>query len=144
MTKIFWIIFFLLIGVSCSKQAPEELLPGSINSTENPVPQEYVGITNPLDDTEAALERGQELFQKYCATCHGDNGEGDGPAAASLDPPPQNLQKSQSLLRDDYLYWRISEGGSMEPFKSSMPPWKSVLEEDEIWEIIEYIRSFSN
>jgi hypothetical protein len=44
-------------------------------------------------------------------------------------------------LSDAYLYWRISEGGLMEPFNSIMLGWKGMLDEQSIWEIISYVRT---
>jgi mono/diheme cytochrome c family protein len=34
---------------------------------------------------------GEEIFQRYCATCHGESGHGDGPVAGSLSPAPPDL-----------------------------------------------------
>ena len=38
-------------------------------------------------------EVGAEMFKQYCASCHGMNGEGDGPVAASLKKPPADLTR---------------------------------------------------
>jgi hypothetical protein len=40
------------------------------------------------------LARGRALFAQYCVTCHGENGKGDGPAAASLKPQPRNFTQA--------------------------------------------------
>jgi mono/diheme cytochrome c family protein len=47
-------------------------------------------------------------------------------------------------LSDGYLYWRISEGGQMEPFNSMMPAWKDGLSEQQIWQIISFVRTLDN
>jgi len=41
---------------------------------------------------------GEKYFRRYCASCHGMNGAGDGPVAASLSKSPSNLR----LLSDKY------------------------------------------
>jgi high-affinity iron transporter len=41
--------------------------------------------------TPELLVQGKTAFGKYCASCHGPNGQGDGPAAKALKPPPRNL-----------------------------------------------------
>ena len=46
-------------------------------------------------------------------------------------------------LSDGYLFWRISEGGAMPPFNSAMLAWKGTLSEEEIWQVISYVRTFS-
>jgi mono/diheme cytochrome c family protein len=56
------------------------------------------GMMSPPVDLKAALAgspkmaaRGKELFQTNCASCHGPQGRGDGPAAAALNPKPRNF-----------------------------------------------------
>ena len=41
--------------------------------------------------TPELLAKGKASFEMNCASCHGPNGAGDGPAAAALDPKPRNL-----------------------------------------------------
>ena len=105
------------------------------------VPDEYAGMSNPQEASEASLARGEEIYDTYCETCHGAGGMGDGPAGENLDPPPAPIARTSRMLGDDYLFWRISEGGSMEPFNSAMPAWKKTLDEGERWDVINYIRS---
>ena len=69
---------------------------------------------------------------------------GDGPAAAGLDPAPAPIAHSSQMLSDDYLYWRISEGGAMEPFNSTMISWKDVLDEDARWDVINYVQALGS
>ena len=66
---------------------------------------------------------------------------GDGPAANSLNPKPKPLATEMKSLQDDYLFWRISEGGAFAPFASAMPAWKSILSADEIWQVIAFLRT---
>jgi mono/diheme cytochrome c family protein len=39
------------------------------------------------------------------------------------------------------LLYRISEGGAMPPFNSSMPAWKNTLKENDIWQVISYLKT---
>lgn len=111
-------------------------------SLERPaVPSEYADKTNPFGSDTAAIEDGRAIYKQNCVTCHGERGMGDGPAAGGLNPKPQPLAANQEGLEDDYLYWRISEGGLKAPFSSSMPGWKSILSEEEIWQVISYLRT---
>jgi mono/diheme cytochrome c family protein len=143
MSKLIYTVFLLvLISVlSACSSAPSSPTAAPTSSDRVAPPAEYAGKTMPGDVDAAA---GNELFQVNCASCHGEQGHGDGPAASALDPAPQNLANSQKENSDDYLFWRISEGGMMEPFKSAMPSWKSVLSEEQIWDIIGFIHTLSN
>ena len=104
-------------------------------TTLDPVPAEYAGKTNPLG-AEAA-PAGAEVFKTNCVTCHGPQGYGDGPAGAALDPKPKNLAELQTLAGDDYLYWRINTGKD----GTSMVPWKGILTDDQIWQVIAFINT---
>ena len=46
-------------------------------------------------------------------------------------------------MSDGALFWRVSEGGMIEPFNSLMPAWKDTLSDDERWQVITYIREFA-
>ena len=89
-----------------------------------------------------AVKEGQTLYQANCVSCHGTTGKGDGPAANTLNPKPADLGAVQSTLSDGYLFWRISGGGMMEPFRSVMPAWRGVLNEEQTWKLITFIRTF--
>ena len=102
------------------------------------IPAEYKGLTNPIPSNDESLGRGAELYATNCISCHGDDGLGDGPAASALNPPPAPLAHTSQAMGDDYLFWRISEGGI--PFNTSMPPWK-VLDEQARWDLINYMRT---
>ncbi len=110
------------------------------------VPEEYEDLTNPLAGDSEAISSGSKLFVANCAACHGESGKGDGPASAGLDPKPAALSDGElpSDLSDAYLYWRIAEGGSADPFESAMPSWKGIFGDEQIWQLVTFIRSLSN
>lgn len=79
--------------------------------------------------------------------CHGADGRGTGPAAKSLVHPPADLTHHFHIRPGDgdaYLFWRVSEGGTAEPFKSmqsAMPAFKTVLSEDQRWDVLAYVHN---
>jgi Cu/Ag efflux protein CusF len=79
--------------------------------------------------------------------CHGTDGKGTGPAAQSLPHPPADLTHHFHRAPGDgdaYLFWRISEGGQVEPFKSmqsAMPAFKTVLSEEQRWDVLAYVHA---
>ena len=108
------------------------------------IPEAYTGLTNPVTADEASLERGEEIYTTYCVVCHGEGGMGDGAGAANLDPAPAPLAHTSRMLGDDYLYWRVSEGGSHDPFNSAMPAWEDAFDETARWDVINYVRALGS
>ena len=106
------------------------------------LPAEYAGLTNPVAADAQSLARGQELYQVNCATCHGEDGLGNGPAGQALDPAPANIAHTGQMLSDAYLFWRISEGGL--PFGTSMPAWQDALDEQARWDLVNYMRALGD
>lgn len=138
------VLVIILMGISaCGGTATQNSLLGEEGDQDrNPlVPDEYLGFANPYIGNPEAIMEGEILYQANCSSCHGNTGEGDGPASSGLNPKPENLAERQANLSDPYLFWRISEGGLMEPFNSLMPGWKGILSEVNIWKVIAYIRT---
>ncbi len=108
------------------------------------IPEEYAGLSNPIAADDDSLARGMEIYATNCASCHGDGGMGDGPAGTGLDPVPAAIAHTSQMLGDDYLYWRVSDGGTMEPFNSSMIAWKGVLDEQARWDVINYVQALGS
>jgi mono/diheme cytochrome c family protein len=101
------------------------------------VPAEYMGKTMPAN---SSAERGASLYATHCVSCHGEAGLGDGPAGLALMPPPAPIANSVQKMGDDYLFWRISEGGT--PFGTAMPAWKALSEQDR-WDVLRYLHTLS-
>lgn len=93
-----------------------------------------------------AAKRGEQVFGRYCIGCHGPTGEGNGPAAGQLSPPPRNFQlggfKFRSTpygappMREDLLH-TVTCG-----LPGSSMPGFPLLSEPERRDVIEYVLSF--
>jgi mono/diheme cytochrome c family protein len=105
------------------------------------VPLEYRSVRSPYPNVTKAIDGGGELYKPYCATCHGLQGRGDGDGGLDLLPSPALLSRLMDVQGtvDEYLMWTISEGG--EPFGTAMPAFKNRLTEDQIWQIVAYMRA---
>jgi mono/diheme cytochrome c family protein len=93
---------------------------------------------------ESPLARGKELYTNYCAQCHGDKGEGNGPAARFLYPKPRNF--TENLFRIVSTDNRIpSDRDLMQVITNGMPgsamfPFGH-LPEGERQALVTYVRS---
>ncbi len=85
-------------------------------------------------------DRGRGLFATNCVTCHGMQGRGDGPVAATLNPRPANLADGHMIThRDSDLYGFISNGIP----GSAMAAWQGQLTERERWDLVAYLRTLA-
>jgi len=92
---------------------------------------------NPIKRDVSSITRGASLFAENCASCHGQNATGDGPAGMALNPRPANLRKMSGQHPDGDFAWKIANG------RGAMPAWKKTLGEDQIWDLTNYIQSLS-
>ncbi len=92
---------------------------------------------------EADAVKGKESYDQICASCHGMTGKGDGVAAASLNPKPRDLSSAEyvSSLSDDHIFKVVKEGGAAAGMSPLMPAWGGVLSDDQINNVIAYIRN---
>jgi len=107
----------------------------------NGLPSPYAVLRNPLVPTPALLAKGAEAYANNCASCHGPRGFGDGEAGRALSLRPSNVARlaRMPMAGDGYLYWTIAEGGAA--LGSPMPAFHDVLTEEDIWNVIHYLRA---
>jgi mono/diheme cytochrome c family protein len=94
------------------------------------------------------IAKGKEIYTASCAVCHGDEGDGKGPAGVALPLKPADMRDQAALaeMRDNFWFWRVSEGGLVEPFSSkgsAMPPFKDSLSVEDRWAVMAYQHTFS-
>jgi mono/diheme cytochrome c family protein len=96
-----------------------------------PVPDEAAAVENPIEANKSSIEAGKALFDLQCKACHGEKGLGDG------------LIKSGSLVDEKFqqqsdgaVFWKLQEGRGQMPSFAALP-------EDQLWNVINYIRSLS-
>jgi len=95
----------------------------------------YAGATEV--ERRAGVERGREIFETICFTCHGDQADGDGPVVGpDLFPAPPTLHsKGAREFADGHIYHVITRG------QKKMPSYADVLDPDERWAVILYVRA---
>lgn len=102
----------------------------------------YVPVLGYPGEIEGAAVGGRETYQFRCAACHGETGQGDGPAAGILATPPADFTTDTLIAARDFegLFTRIQDGGAG-VHGSSMPPWGVMMSDEEIWDLVAYIAS---
>jgi mono/diheme cytochrome c family protein len=88
------------------------------------------------------LTHGKELFVRYCSGCHGEDGRGE---AKTFRPSVANLSVKELMdkVTDDYLFAVIKDGGVSVGKNAAMPAWKSQLGDQEIWDIVGFVRTLA-
>lgn len=124
--KVFIVsIFFLLFFQGFVKaQSGTIVIPAAADKLENPLQQD-----------PATIKSAFKTYKKVCWVCHGDNGVGNGPESLDLEIKPADFNAQEVLDRSDgALFWWIREGGN------GMQPYKDVLNSQQIWELVIYVR----
>ena len=103
------------------------------------VPPEYKSLKNPLVSSASHLEAARQLYREDCAQCHGQTGKGDGPEAWMHRPSPADLTDSLRManVTDGEMFYQITKG------RRPMPAFKSRLTEDQRWQLVLFLRTFS-
>ncbi len=92
---------------------------------------------NPIPATSESVAAGLSLYTTHCQLCHGTEGLGDGPASAGLNPSPANLLVHVPLHPDRVLFDFVHDGIE----DAAMPALGETLSDDEIWHLVNYMRT---
>ena len=87
---------------------------------------------------KASIDRGSQLFQKYCTRCHGKDGRGSGTFAKEKGLKPANLRNLSREVSNTYLVIQINDG------KGAMPKWQDFLTSQQLWDLTNYIQTFKD
>jgi mono/diheme cytochrome c family protein len=112
----------------------------SISLTAQPkpwvVPANFKTMKNPLAAGEASTKAGLALYTKNCASCHGRAGLGDGVKARSLKDFPGDFSKADFQTQTDGdLFYKTKSG------RSEMPKYEGKLTDNDIWNVVNYMRT---
>lgn len=102
------------------------------------IPADAARVTNPVAANERVLARGKDVYKSKCQRCHGASGIGNGPDA---DPEhkPGNLTDLSRASRnpDGVMFYKIWNGRK----QPKMPAFKSEISREEVWTVIQYVKT---
>jgi cbb3-type cytochrome oxidase cytochrome c subunit/mono/diheme cytochrome c family protein len=109
------------------------------------IDRSYWLSSNPLPVTESNLLRGKEVFLQRCVGCHGTKGDGKGPAAQFMSPPPADFtDKDDACCGGDTgpgdFYFRILRGWT----GTAMENFGERLSVDDIWRVVLFVKTIPN
>jgi mono/diheme cytochrome c family protein len=119
----------------------------AIDAGDNPF--RHLEASNP-EEFRKHVENGRRVYYRNCVFCHGDDMGGNGMFVHGLDPIPTNFADGDTIanLRETFLFWRIAKGGpglpeEGGPWDSAMPAWEKFLKEEEMWDVVLFLYSFT-
>lgn len=131
-TEVIMIVWtLLLIGVSGFDQETHPATPH-----RHPEAQK---LKNPIPLDEASIADGRKAYLRYCASCHGPGGKGDGSMALAGGTPSNLVDETWDHGSSDGEIFMVIRGGT----SSDMESYKDRLTERETWQLVNYIRSLS-
>ena len=112
-------------------------LTGILMAQGNP---EAVKVANPVAATAESLAAGKQVYQRYCASCHGSNAEGG--SGSDISPPAPDLTDSEWKhgSTDGEIFAVIKNGV---PPELNMEPWGDRIKDADIWNVVNYVRSLA-
>ena len=101
------------------------------------VPANFKSMANPVAKGDASNKTGKTLYDKNCASCHGKAGLGDGVKARALKTFPGDFSLAEYQDQTDGdLFYNTKTG------RGEMPKYEGKLSDTDIWNVVNYMRTF--
>jgi mono/diheme cytochrome c family protein len=130
----------LCFAVSAQEEAKPAPPPAAAAAAaEFKIPPEAAKLPNPVKPTSASLAQGKKIYGYDCALCHGKDGDGKGDLAGDMKLKLADYREPAALkdMTDGELFYIIKNG------KGEMTGEAGRVKPDEIWDLVNYVRSFA-
>lgn len=98
-------------------------------------PKEVLEFVNPLARSSEVVSKGENVYRTNCSACHGLDARGnEGDILGLSTDPPDLLMRAKHHPQGD-LFWKIKKG------RKDMPGFEGVLQDNDIWSIIHFLKS---
>jgi mono/diheme cytochrome c family protein len=97
-------------------------------------------VTNPVAATPESIAAGKQVYTRYCAVCHGINGEGGSGSDISAPAPDLTDKEWKRGSTDGEIFYVIKNGV---PPDLNMEPWGDRIKDPDIWNVVNYVRSLA-
>lgn len=131
-TLKYFLVMFAVIAFSAMATAQDQEKPKPW-----PVPDEYKNMKNPVAKDDASIKTGGVLYNKYCASCHGKTGLGNGVKARALKTFPGDLSGPEYQNQTDGEHFYKTKFG-----RGEMPKYEGKVSDEDIWHMVNYMRTF--
>jgi mono/diheme cytochrome c family protein len=101
------------------------------------VPANFKSMKNPVVKNDASNKAGMDIYNKNCSSCHGKAGLGDGVKARALKTFPGDFSKAEFQDQTDGDQFYKTKTG-----RGEMPKYEGKLADNDIWNVVNYMRSF--
>ncbi len=118
----------------------ESHTPETGTPTPNSIPLAARERVNPVKPTVESISAAKKIYGYDCAMCHGENGDGKGDTANDMKLSLRDLRDPSTLkgMSDGEMYYIIENGNG------KCPPEDGRAKPDSIWNLVVYMRSFSD
>jgi mono/diheme cytochrome c family protein len=112
--------------------------PAKAPAPENKIPPGAPAKANPVKPTAESLAKGKKMYGIDCLMCHGKGGDGKGDLGADYKTMPDFTNPEALKHRTDGELFYVTRNG-----KGDMPPEDNRAKDDDIWNMVNYVKSFA-
>jgi len=140
MLKPFVVLLVLLLCAFAATAQESQTAPKAATSRSFTIPADAAQQVNPVKLTPESIAQGKKYYGYDCAMCHGNNGDGKGDVALDEKLKIGDFRDPATLkdTTDGELFYILKNG------HDHMPAEPIRLKPDELWNLINYVRSLAN